>query len=309
MAEEYVHGSGTDSNTTAKIIIGFIAVVIMVVVAFLVINAVGKIDLGKGKNITGENYSFEIQANVNGNKIYNLDYELYRWTELVQEGTLSSDYKIEYKGVLNNTNYTLKILTDNYYDTETICNIQNSACSVSMQVRAKPHLDYIMYGRTARIIVYNEVGKLKDVVFCIQDSSFRILRLSFPDKFFSFDDDRLSDKYDDCYYPINRAYLEERFLAKLKGEYEGIDRYNDEKKTKYKSWENIIISDQDILTLDSIDIEQGFFEFSIDFEIDNRFEYEDNDRLKLIFIDEFHNYQDTRSYPKMEILLKNENNN
>lgn len=302
--EDYDGNPESRDTRTAYIIVAFLGIIAVGFLIFLIIYFSGSTEKPLSNETEG-NYTFEIQASVGGQRIYGYGYQLSIGSETVQEGILDSNFKTEYAGVLNNTNYTLKILTDDYYETEQVCNILQSVCNVDMVIRAKPHLDYLKYSSSVRVILFNEIGKLRDVVFCVQDNSFRVLRLEFEDKFFKFDDYRLSEKYDDCYYPVNRAYLSEEYLYNLQNEYENdIGKYNKARQTKHKSWENITITDEDILSVQSIDIEQGFFEFNINLEYDDRFEFEDRDRIRILVIDEFHRYNPARNYPMMDIMLK-----
>lgn len=167
-----------DAQDTSNIIIGVLGLV------FLLLIIIGLILITK-RNIIDDPipeqpqqpHSFEISAFSDYGLVYDIPYKLYHKEELVQEGDLIEGIKIEYHNVLNKTNYTLRVHTDDYYYEDKVCSLNQTKCQAQLELIAKPRIDYINYQVFYRFLVFIEDGHLKDSGICIGENTDRIIKI------------------------------------------------------------------------------------------------------------------------------------
>lgn len=291
-----------DESRTAYIIIGVLIIIVIIFSVLALIYYTKKNEKEKAKQegeIPAELYSFEIIITSEGKKISGIPYQLENQGEIVQEGIYEVGYKTEYKKVLNKTGYTLSVKTDEYYFQPVICSINVSACSLDLEKISVPKIDYLKYNGFYKILMQTTEGTIKDPAVCLEENTDRIIGLAAKKEGAAELDllqvavpFRLQSRYTRCFTLDSKEILIEKALNKIKEQYENIEDYNKAEKTKYKDFNEVPISQADLMSQEFSTISPGFIYLDIYTKLNPEYQYRKGDRLKVLLIDLYHDTED-----------------
>ncbi len=281
-----------EERDLSNLIIGGLLIIGIIFIIIIGITVTKKIrEKEPEPELPEQQHHFEIKVFEGTERIYGLDYELRLGNKVVQSGLLEKNYKMIYDDVLNNTNYTLTLLTDEYYFEPAVCNIEEKDCKMYINYKAQPEVTYIDYGRFYRIIIYIKKGIFKDPAFCIQENSNKVVGLvpKLDDEYFLYVElpIRLKNKYDSCFKFGIKEELEKLFLETLMDDYDDLADYNEKHDTEYIVWDDIPVTQEDLINLKMNTLEEGFTEFEIYMGFDYDYEHRERDRINLLLMDEF----------------------
>ena len=283
-----------NNDGMAYVILGVIVIIIVVVSLFFIFNKVVNSSGTQQNETTDTPKHFSIQAKNNYKLVYDVDYKLFNQGNLIQSGELKEGFVERINELRNNTNYTLVIDSNKYYEERVNCNSNQFFCIA--HILKYPEIDLRMLKLEEnyyRVFIYLKDGVLKNPALCVADNSFRIKTISVEN-----DEDeelleirvpeRLKLFYDKCYYPHTETQIASELRDNLEQEYDyNINKYNKEKGTDYDTFEQINFGLSEIQAQTSELWESGVHEFNYRYEIDTLYGFNQDSKLKLVLLDQY----------------------
>jgi len=278
----------SDNTNIALIIVGlFLFLIIVSLLGFLLTKVTPKQDVNEENQELPNFIDLKIRSDY---PYKELNYTVFRQGLVIEKGVVKKNIVERIKNLENTTNYTVLVDNEEFYKEEQVCNARQPDCYIKIDKIGKLQIHLLEIKEDFyRVILYVEEGILKNPRICIAENSENIKFMKLAnennDEFYEIEIPfKYKIYYDKCYKLMTKEQMKKIILRDLREKYNiDIKVYNEEHKTRYKDFDEIPISDKEYNDYPVDPLREGFHEYNLLFELENK-GYKDNDIIKVMVL-------------------------
>lgn len=280
-----------DDNKTqiAIIIIGIIIVIIIIIIGSFLVRFIGNNDKEETQILDQEIY-LDIIPRTNY-LIEEINYKVKENNIIISEGIIKRSIIERINNLKNNTNYTIELENPDYYFANKDCNTIHKECIIDLQKIGDIQIHIIkIKDNFYRIIIYIEEGIINQPEICLGESSEKVIDIDLKnDKDIELLQIPIPTEhkifYDKCYRLLPKEEIKQRIIADIVNEFDfDIRNYNKEFRTKYSSFQNVTVTDQEILDFPVQSLSEGFYHYNLYLKLNDR-SFSSTDKLNFLMLD------------------------